>query len=198
MRHSALQRRTVVTATTAQHDTRLISGEELAHMGDIGPCELVRGRIVPTLYLTDEQAGIEATIASELRAFVRTHNLGKVRGGEAGIYTSRNPDTVRGADVLFISHERYTQKQSCSYLDVAPDLIVEILLPSNTREELREKVQEYFAIGVRMVWVVNPRRRTIAVYRSPTDVRELHDDETIAGEEVLPGFACPVATLLED
>jgi Uma2 family endonuclease len=176
----------------------LISGEELAAMGNIGPCELVRGRIVPMSPLGDEHGGIEATITAVVRAFVQQHNLGKVRSGETGIYTARNPDTVRGADVLYISHERYARRQSQSYLDVAPDLVVEILSPGNTTAEMAEKLQEYFSIGVRMVWVVDPRKRTIGVYRTPTDVQVLHEGETIHGQEVLPGFAAPVAALLED
>ena len=93
-------------------ETKLITGKELAAMNDIGPCELLKGRIVPMSPTGDEHGAIEINIGAELLTFVRSHKLGKVRVGEVGIYTHRNPDTVRGADVLFISNERYARKKA--------------------------------------------------------------------------------------
>jgi Uma2 family endonuclease len=178
--------------------TDLITGEELARMGDIGPCELVRGRIVPMSPTGDAHGGYEANICYEIHTFVKAHKLGKVRVGEVGIYTARNPDTVRGADAIFISHERYAQKQSKSYLDVAPDLVVEILSPNDAWSEVMQKLREYFAIGVRLIWVADPTTRTVFAYRSITDVREFTDRDELPGDDVLPGFAAPVAQLFED
>ncbi len=108
----------------------------------------------------DEHGAVEANITAELRAHVRDRNLGKVRSGEVGVYVRRNPDTVRAADVLYISHERYARKTSSVFLDVAPDLIVEILSPSDSWKEVTQKLREYLAIGVRLVWVVDPVART--------------------------------------
>lgn len=73
---------------------------------------------------------IAGAITTELRLFVCQHKLGRVMVGETGIYTHRNPDTLREADVLFISHERYAQKTHAAYLDVAPGLVVEVLSPT--------------------------------------------------------------------
>lgn len=126
---------------------------------------------------------------------MRAYKLRKVCIGDTGIYTHRNPDTVRGADVLFISNERYAQVTSSSYLDVAPDLVVEILSPSNTWRELEEKVQKYFAIGVRMMWVINMRQRCVHIYRAPGDVFEVCEHEQLSGAHVLPGFAIEVGML---
>ena len=112
-----------VTAT----ESKLFTAEELAVMRDTGPCELINGRIVPMTPTGDEHGAIEANIAAELRAYARDHNLGKVRSGEVGVFVRRNPDTVRAADVLYISHERYARKTSNVFLDVEPELIVEIL-----------------------------------------------------------------------
>lgn len=100
--------------------TQHLTGEELYALGDIGPCELVAGRIVPVAPTGDTHGACEAQIAYVLRAFLKEQPLGRVRTGEVGIYTRRNPDTVRGADVLFISHERYAQQQSPGFLQVAP------------------------------------------------------------------------------
>ena len=186
-------------AGTVAATERLITGEELARLGDIGSCELIDGRIVPMSPTGDEDAGIESNIDEILKAFVRPRRLGKVRVGEVGIYTRRNPDRVRGADVAFISNERYDRRsRESAFLDVAPDLVVEILSPDDRVVGLMEKLREYFAIGVRLVWVVDPRARRVQAYRSVTDVREFTEGDRLPGDEVLPGFSAPVANLFED
>lgn len=177
--------------------TEVITGEELLAMGDIGPCELVEGRIVPVSPTGDEHGGYEGNFHYVLRSFVQAHNLGKVRVGEVGIYTRRNPDTVRGADVLFISNERYARKKSTGFLDVAPDLVVEILSPNDKWTEVMQKLREYFVIGVRLVWVADSQSRSVYAYRSLTDVREFKENEELTGDDVLPGFSVPVAQLFE-
>jgi Uma2 family endonuclease len=178
--------------------TDLITGEELAQMGDIGPCELVRGRIVSMSPTGDAHGGYEGNFYYAIRLFVDAHKLGKVRVGEVGIYVARNPDTVCGADAIFISHERYAQKQSSSYLDVGPELVVEILSPNDAWSKVMQKLREYFAIGVRLIWVADPATRTVFAYRSITDVREFTTQDELPGDDVLPGFVVPVAQLFED
>jgi Uma2 family endonuclease len=187
-----------VTERLASVDTKTFTGEELATMGDIGPCELINGRIVPMTPTGDEHGAVETNIAAELRAFVLEHNLGKVRSGEVGIYVRRNPDTVRAADVLYISNERYAQKGPSAFLDVSPDLVVEILSPSDPWTDVTQKLRDYFTIGVRMVWVVDPKARSIYAYRSPTEIREFTENDTLPGDDILPGFSVPVARLLEE
>ncbi len=182
-------------ATVTQ--TELITGEQLARMGNLGRCELVKGRIVPMAPTGDEHGGVEVNIGAALKEFVRTHKLGKVRGGEVGIYTRRNPDYVRGADVLFISNERYAQRKSPSYLDVAPDLVVEILSPNDSWSEVTQKLREYLGIGVRLVWIVDPQARMVYAYRSMTEVREFTEADELPGDDVLPGFSVKVAELFE-
>ncbi len=91
-----------------------LSGDELARMPDLGPCELVAGRLVlmsPTSWLHGTYVSL---IAARLTVFAEEHRLGKVLTGEVGVYTGRNPDTVRGADALFISHERLARVTSRS------------------------------------------------------------------------------------
>jgi Uma2 family endonuclease len=185
----------VELATT---EANLITGEELAAMGDIGQCELVEGRIVPMSPTGDVHGNCELRFGIALDSFVRPRKLGKVRVGEVGIYTRRHPDTARGADVLFISNERYARVRSSSYLDVAPELVVEILSPDDSWSEVMQELREYFAIGVKLVWVADPRARSVYAYHSLTDVREFTENDDLVGDDVLPGFSARVADLFEE
>jgi Uma2 family endonuclease len=174
----------------------LITGEDLLDLGDVGPCELVEGRVVSMAPTGGEHGRVEVRFASVLDQFVSDRRLGKVLGGEVGIYTRRSPDTVRGADVLFISGERYASlRRPTGFLDVAPDLIVEVLSPDDRVSDLLQKLREYFAIGVRLVWVADPGARVVFAYRSLTDVREFREADRLPGDDVLPGFEFPVALL---
>ena len=177
----------------------LVTGEELLAMGDFGSCELIEGRIVMMSPTGDEHGGYESNFDFYLGGFVRQHQLGRIRVGEVGIYTHRNPDTVRGADVAFISNERYAQRQQKKgFLDVAPELIVGIMSPDDRWSEVKQKFREYFSIGVKLVWVADPADKTVSAYRSLTDVRVFDEGDTLTGDEVLPGFSVPVASLFED
>ena len=177
--------------------TRLITGEELAMMENTGPCELVEGRIAPMVPTGDEHGGVEIALGTRLYTFVETRNLGKVRVGEVGIYIRRDPDTVRAADILFISGERYARKGESAYLDVAPDLVVEIMSPGDVWSNVMQKLREYLGIGVRLVWIVDPPSRSVYAYRALTDVREFTADDTLPGDDVLPGFSVKVSELFE-
>ncbi len=84
------------------------------------------------------------------------------------------------------------------FLDVAPDLVVEVLSPHDSAAGLTQKLREYFAIGVRLVWVADPGARAVLAYRSLTDVREIRETDRLTGDDVLPGFEVPVASLFEE
>lgn len=173
---------------------KLITGEELLAMGDIGPCELIDGRIVHMTPAGGEHGAIEFNLGGELSFFVRQRNLGWVMGGETGIYIRRRPDTVRGADIAFVSSLRLA-KPTKGFLEVAPELVVEIMSPDDRWPAMREKLADYFSIGVERVWVVEPRNRTVLVFSSTTDMEELDEGDVLRGQGALEGFAMPVAEL---
>jgi Uma2 family endonuclease len=187
-----------MTSTTAAQ-ARPITGEELAELPNVGPCELVEGRLVPMSPTGGEHGRVEGNFFEAIRAFVREQDLGKVLVGEVGVFTRRNPDTVRGADVAFISNERYERLGSKrGFLDVAPDLVVEVLSPRDSAVGLTQKLREYFAAGVRLVWVADPEARAVLTYRSLTDVREFRESDRLPGDDILPGFTVEVARLFEE
>lgn len=178
-------------------ETKLITGEEIAEMSDAGPSELIDGRIVPMTPTADEHSAYEGNFYALLRDFAKSNQSGKARVGEIGIYIHRNPDTIRAADACYISNERYARKKSKVFLDVAPDLVVEILSPNDAWSDVTQKLRDYFSIGVRLVWVADPQTRSVYAYRSITDVREFTSSDDLPGDEVLPGFSVKVAELFE-
>jgi Uma2 family endonuclease len=180
---------------TAQTVPRLITGEELWAMGDIGPCELIDGRIVPVSPTTGRHGFIEFRLSTAIGLFVEQHHLGWVLTGEVGIYTRRNPDRVRGADIVFLSRERWPDGPPEAFLEGAPDLVVEIMSPSNRWQDVRQKVTEYFTIGVRWVWIVEPDNRSVVVCHSSTALHPLDETATLTGEGLLEGFTLAVASL---
>lgn len=176
----------------------LLTGEALAEMGDIGRCELVEGRLVKMGPTGWRHGKFEWRFGDALGDFVEEHNLGEVLVGEVGLYTQRNPDTVRGADVIYISNERLAQVKSSSFLDVTPELIVEIMSPDDRWTEVKQKLKEYFSIGVNLVWVADPSDKTVSVYSSLTEVQIFGENDSLTGDDILPGFSVSVASLFID
>jgi Uma2 family endonuclease len=171
-----------------------ITGEELAALPDLGPCELVRGRIIEMSPTNWKHGLLVQAVADTLHRFVSARGPGKVLTDEVGLYTERAPDTVRGADVIVISNERLGRVRSESFLDVAPELVVEVLSPGNAAQEMSRKVAEYLAAGVDAVWVVDPVGRTVQVHRQ-SGVDAVEAGGTIRGEGLLDGLEVDVAVL---
>jgi Uma2 family endonuclease len=132
-----------------------------------------------------------------LAQHVRTQQLGIVLGAETGFLIGRDPDTVRAPDIAFVRRDRIPPTGvPRTYWPGQPDLAVEVVSPNDTVFEVDEKVQEWVRAGVALVWVVNPRQRTVMVYRSLTDVAILTENDTLSGETIVPGFQCPVRDIL--
>jgi Uma2 family endonuclease len=123
---------------------------------------------------------------------------GQVLGGEAGVRLQRNPDTTVGVDVVYVSAEvAAKQPADTSLIDGVPVLMVEILSPSDTEEEINEKIDEYLEAGVALVWVINPHRRTVLIYRPGAEPELVNVRQELSGEPHLPGFRVSVEELFK-
>lgn len=182
-------------AREVQTPERLITGEELFRMPDSELSELIEGRIIRMSPTSHIHGRIEGRFYHLLASHVQAGQLGQVMVGEVGIYIRRNPDTVRAADVLYISNAHYAQSRSQSYLDVAPELVVEILSPDDAWQAVTRKLADYFSIGVKVVWVADPDAHTVYAYRSATAAQQFNEGDTLTAPEVLPGLTVPVADL---
>jgi Uma2 family endonuclease len=167
----------------------LMSGDPSLRM------ELVRGEVVTMCRPGFRHGLIQARIARKLDEYATGRRFGRVTT-ESGLITERGPDTVRGPDVAVWSFDRLPADQEpVGYPTVAADLCVEIISPSDRPAQVQEKLVEYLARGVRMVWVIDPDERSVRVHRSPDDPELFDESATLDGDDVLPGFSCLVADL---
>jgi Uma2 family endonuclease len=177
---------------------RALTITDLREAGYDLPGELVRGQFISMTPTGQIHAAVELNLAFALKSFVQDNHLGRVMTGEVGIITQRSPDTVRGADVAYVSYERLKGASAEGYLDVAPELIAEIVSPNDRWTDINEKLEEYFAVGVLTVWIVDPRERRVYVYRSPTRIEKLGPADVLVVEDFLPGLRIPVEDLFEE
>jgi Uma2 family endonuclease len=178
-------------------ETKLMTADELLKLPDDGSrYELVKGELQRMSPTGDEHGSITMELASALHQHVKRNNLGRVYAAETGFKLESNPDTVRAPDIAFVSQERIQVTGSLQgYRGGAPDLAVEVTSPGNTKREMAEKVREYFVAGARLVWIVNPKPKTVTVYRSLTDIEVLTEQDTLEGGEVVQGFQISVAEI---
>ncbi len=176
--------------------TKLMTAEELFDMPDDG-CryELVRGELIkmppPGLY-HGEYSG---TIFASLHVHVRTNNLGKTYT-EAGFRIGTDPDHVLAPDAAFIISQRLDAiGEGPGYWPAAPDLVVEVISPSDRLARVNEKARDWLNAGTRMAIIVNPRRRDVTAHYPDREPGTLTEEDTLYGGDVVPGWELPVRNI---
>jgi Uma2 family endonuclease len=158
------------------------------------PCELVEGTLVEKTigYDDSEIAGFLITC---LNNFVLPRKLGIVTGESGAIRLF--PGLVRIPDVAFASWDCLPgrKRPRTPVPHVAPDLVVEVLSKSNTKAEMARKLGEYFHAGVRLVWLVDPKTRSVHVYTAVNRLAVLKGNQSVDGGDVLPGFSLRLSEL---
>jgi Uma2 family endonuclease len=172
-----------------------VSIEDLASFPDDGIRRyLIRGRLYEMSPVGGRHGEITTEIAALLHGFVKPTGIGRVFTGDTGFVLSRTEKTALGPDIAFVRSDRLpAEEDRDSFLDLAPDLAVEVISPSDRLTEVTEKVVEYLDSGVRLVWVVEPKKRVITAYHASGSVDFLREDDEITGGDVIPGFRASVA-----
>ena len=159
----------------------------------LGPCELVRGEVIALSPGGFRHSRITANVAFLNETRARQTGRGRMLTDEAGIVVENDPDTVRGADVVYISYDRLPRaKTPIGFCTVVPELVVEIIGKGQGWREMVEKAGAY------RVWVIDPDTRRVHILRSDHEPVALSENETVADEAILPGFSCRVAEFLQD
>ena len=179
---------------------KLFTADDLLHLPEApdGRCyELVEGRLYEMPPPGQRHGRVTLKIGILLETHAQQYAVGRAIAGDPGFILAHNPDTVRAPDVAYISYERLPADQEfpLQYNDIVPELAVEVVSPSDTSREIREKADSWLRAGVQMVWVVYPETRQVAVYLTDRDPLALQSDDTLDGFPALPGFTCRVADL---
>ena len=158
--------------------------------------ELVRGVLVVRELPGYRHGRVAAELARRLLNYVADHDLGSVLVGDSGFKIATDPDTVRGPDLAFVRRDREPDPGLRGFPALAPDLVVEVLSYNDRPGEVLAKVGDWLSGGARLVWVVDPERRLARVYRADGSELIVAADGVLEGEDVLPGFSCPLAEIL--
>ncbi len=163
---------------------------------DVEGYEYVKGELVPMPPPSREHGEISVNVIRYLDAHVYQNKLGRLYTAET---TFQVAERIMKPDVAFVSTTQLTGNKTdkTKGFPIPPNLAVEVVSPSDVQSRIAEKALAYLNAGTRLVWVLEPVSQTVTVYRSERDIETLTRDDTLTGEDVVPGFSCPVAHLFE-
>jgi Uma2 family endonuclease len=179
--------------TTAE---RLYTVADLQTLPDDGKrYELVRGVLIEMPPPGQEHGLVTSEIVRLIGNHVRANDLGRVFT-ESGYLLSEDPDTVRAPNISFIAKSRLPSLKE-TYARIAPDLVVEVMSPGNSLDDMNEKIARYFEAGAQRVWLFFPKTRMIYDYHSAKDIKVLDGDDLLDGGDILPGFSVKVSDIFK-
>lgn len=174
----------------------VIEPEDLLRMPNGDRYELIDGRLKEKL-MGAESDEIGGLLLTQFNIFIRPKKLGRAYASQTGFQCfPGKPKLVRMPDTSFVSAGRLPNDRSPEgYIKVAPDIAVEVISPNEMYEEVEEKVAEYRSAGVKLIWIISPKSKTVMIRRLDGTCAEVNETGTLSGENVLPGFTCTVAEL---
>ncbi len=177
---------------------KLLTAEEYAKLDVDHPTELVRGVVYHMPPPRSRHGQVCSNVVWLIRSFCEAHQLGHVLSNDAGVITERDPDTVRGGDVMFYDYRRVPKgKFPPGYIQVPPDLVFEVLSPDDRQSMVLRKVTEYLLAGVKVVCVADPDDESLRIYRDDKAEVALTADDEFSVPDVLSGFSCRVGKFFE-
>ena len=180
---------------TALLDRPRPTPEDLLYLSRDHRYELVNGRLVEK-----SMAATSSLVAGQVYGVLWNHcqqtAAGEVFYADQGYQCFPDePNKVRKPDISFIARDRITPALAEGHIRIAPDLVVEVLSPTDLVREVSRRIRDYLRVGVRLLWVIDPEARLVQVYRPGRRGVILPETDELDGEEVLPGFRVPVHVL---
>jgi len=155
--------------------------------------ELVRGEVVEMSRAGERHGFVCANVSVLLTLYARQRGNGYPLSNDPGMILDRDPDTVRGPDVVFFENSKRYDELHPKWIEEMPALAVEVLSPNDRPGKVNSRVNEFLRSAVRMVWVVDPESRDVMVHRPGRPPITLEGNEELTGDDVLPGFRCRVS-----
>jgi len=183
----------------ATHAARTISAEELLRLPDDSlRRELIAGRVRVMEPAGWEHGRVALTAGRLLSNHVHDAGIGVACAAETGFILERDPDTVRAPDAAFVTHAHVEAiGRTAKYWPQAPDFAVEVVSPDDSRREVENKALDWLHGGTVAVLVLDPARRTAAVYRSPDQITHHGVDDEIDLSDAVPGWRVAVADFFD-
>ncbi len=170
--------------------------EEFAAISESGQYDLLQGELLCMPLAGGEQGEVTAELARVVGNFVVEHALGRVYAAETGFVLSSEDRTVLAPDVAFVEAARIPPREARrGFVPIVPDLVVEVVSPSDRVSNVNDKVDAYLQAGAQLVWVVEPVRRRVTAYASDRSARMLIEGDSLTGGDVLPGFSLPLTDI---
>jgi Uma2 family endonuclease len=184
-------------STAVATEARRYTPEDLLALPDGKNYELVDGRLVER-NMGAESSHVGGKLYSRLDRFCEDHDQGIVWPADNGFQCFPHaPSLVRKPDVSFVKKGRLPGDVSPKgWIRIPPDLAVEVISPNDTAEQLEEKLDDYDKAGVPLVWVIYPEARKARVFRIDGPPAVLAEDDELSGEDIIPGFRCPLSEIL--
>jgi Uma2 family endonuclease len=176
--------------------TQLMTIEEFAEISEPGRFDLIRGELICMSPAGLRHGVIASRIARAMGNHVSDGDLGEVPIAETGYMVSTDPPVVLCPDASFIRSERLPQDDlPDGFFQQVPDIAVEVVSPSDRMSDVSAKVDEYILAGTPLVWVVEPRRRAVTVYRPDGSIQVLREGDELDAANVLPGLRLRIADI---
>lgn len=176
--------------------SQIVTAEELFRMpSGEHRYELVRGELQMMSPTGGEHGEVVAELTWLLVGFIKHKRLGKVLGAETGYLLERNPDTVLAPDISYVARDRVPATGiPKKFVLIPPDLAVEVLSPGDFLAKAKKKAEAWLSHGAREVWLVDPQRRTVSIYRPSEPPVVLAEHDSLISD-LLPGFSCRVGEI---
>ena len=176
---------------------RLLTAEDLMAIPDDGwKYELAHGRLVRMAPASWVPGVVGTRVSHQIDSFLDEHPIGFTSAADTGFLLRRDPDVVRAPDIGFVRAERVSATDlPPRFFPGPPDLAIEVLSPTDRMPDVLHKIADYLDAGTRLVWFLDPQRRTAMVFRADGSITVLGANDQIDGEDVLPGFRLRLAAL---
>jgi Uma2 family endonuclease len=191
------RRRVDPAVQTPSAPPALLTAEEFARRHDGDYVELIDGMVVPIMPGGARHGKVCIRLVRIVGGFIEDRGLGLVCSHDTFVLTQRNPDRVRGADLVYWSKERWSGEVPDGIVDAAPDLVAEVRSPADRWGDVQIKTGEYLNAGVRVVVLLDPKTATVYVHRQDELQQLLHNGDEPTLPDVLPGFAVPITRFFE-
>lgn len=188
---------TLIGSSTVSAQEKPMTADQLLRIPNDGMRrELVAGELHEMTPAGGEHGHIAMELSLAIGFHVKKNALGSLFSAETGFILRRDPDTVRAPDIAFMSKDRAVLAvRERGYIQGAPDMAIEVISPSDAYTEVEAKAEDWLRAGCRMVVLVNPRNKSLKVYRSQSDVSVFGPTDVFDGGDVLPGFRLAVEQL---